>query len=408
MNDSKKNILVVSQYFYPEQFRVNDLCLEWQKRGYQVTVVTGLPNYPGGKIYPGYSWRKKRYDNYNGIKVIRLPIVPRGNHIIGLAFNYLSYSVSGVIWALFSSLKSDYVFTYAISPLTQAFVSIAVAKRHKCRHYLYVQDLWPDSIYDIVEIKSAFIRKLLHKMVKFIYKKSDILFLSSTNFKEAVAKFEVPEDKIVYWPQFCEDFYQKTEKKNDRIPQDGIINITFTGNLGISQGLEILPNTALCLKGRNVKVRFNIIGDGRVKQKLMQSVKDKNCMEYFNFINKIAPEEIPEYLAASDAAFVSLRAEEFLSRTLPSKVQSYLACQIPLLGSANGEIQTVIREAECGLCSDAEDEAGLAANIEKFMQLSQGEREILAENGFKYFKQHFDKKMLFDQMDNFLEDTRNV
>lgn len=400
--NKRKHILVVSQYFYPEQFRVNDLCLEWQKRGYQVTVVTGLPNYPEGTIYPGYSWPPKRCDNYNGIKVIRLPIIPRGNHIIGLAFNYISYCASGVIWALFSPLKPDCVFTYAMSPLTQAFVSIAVAQKRGIKHYLYIQDLWPDSIYDVVKIKSAFIRKLLHKMVKFIYKKSDVLFITSANFKEAIEKFEILEEKIVYWPQFCEDFYKKTEEKNEKIPQDGITNITFTGNLGMGVGLEILPDAALLLKSKEIKVRFNIIGDGRVKQKLIQSVKDKNCMEYFNFINKIAPEEIPEYLAASDAAFVSLRAEEFLSRTLPAKVQSYLACRIPVLGSANGETQAVIREAKCGYCSNAGDADALAVIIEKFIGLSYGDREALAESGFEYFKQHFDKKLLFDQMDNFL------
>lgn len=402
--DKKKHILVISQYFFPEQFRVNELCLEWKKRGYRVTVLTGMPNYPKGKIYPGYSWRKSRHDNYKGIEVIRLPVIPRGSHMTSLAFNYISYSVLGVIWALFSSLKPDYVFTYAMSPLTQAFVSIAVAKKCGIKHYLYIQDLWPDSVYDTINIKNCFIRKTLYNMVKHIYTKSDILFITSANFKEAIEKYGIPKEKIVYWPQFCEDFYKKSRNKNEKIPQDERTNITFTGNLGTGVGLEILLDTAILLKDKAIKVRFNIIGDGRVKQKLIQSVKGKDCGEYFNFIDKVTPEEVPEYLAASDAAFVSLRADEFLSRTLPAKVQSYLACQIPILGSANGETQTVIHAARCGLCSNAGDSVGLAANIEKFIKFSQRDRDILAENGFNYLRQHFEKKRLFDQMDNFLED----
>ena len=131
----KKHILVIAQYFYPEQFRINDICTEWVKRGYKVTVVTGIPNYPQGKYYDGYGLFKKRKETYNGIEIIRIPLVPRGNNSIMLALNYLSFVVSGFFWKMFTKIKADYVFIFEVSPMTQALPGVWYAKKRKIPCY---------------------------------------------------------------------------------------------------------------------------------------------------------------------------------------------------------------------------------------------------------------------------------
>ncbi len=137
----KKHILVISQYFYPETFRINDIATEWVKRGYKVTVVTGIPNYPEGKFYKGYGWFRNNREIWNGIEIIRIPIIPRGSNSIGLILNYLSFVVSGFFWKCFTRIKTDYVFIFEVSPMTQALFGVWYARRRKIPCYIYVQDL---------------------------------------------------------------------------------------------------------------------------------------------------------------------------------------------------------------------------------------------------------------------------
>ena len=144
--NKKKHILVVSQYFYPEQFRINDICTEWVKRGYKVTVLTGIPNYPQGEYFEGYDLVHKRTAEWNGIRIIRIPLIPRGHNSIGLVANYFSFVISGFIWKSLTKIKADYVFTFEVSPMTQALIGVWYAKKNKIPHYLYVQDLWPENV----------------------------------------------------------------------------------------------------------------------------------------------------------------------------------------------------------------------------------------------------------------------
>ena len=148
------HILVISQYFFPEQFRVNDICTEWIKRGYQVTVITGIPNYPQGKFYNGYGYFQKRTERYNGIDIIRLPIIPRGNSAVMIALNYISFVISGFLWSKFTTLKADKVFVYEVSPMTQALPGVWYAKRRGISSVLYVMDLWPENIEYVGGIKN--------------------------------------------------------------------------------------------------------------------------------------------------------------------------------------------------------------------------------------------------------------
>ena len=205
---SKQHILVISQYFYPESFRINDMCQEWVKRGYEVTVVTGIPNYPQGKFYDGYNLFKKRKEEWKGIKIIRIPLFPRGKTAIGMVLNYFSFVVSGWFWKIFSKIKADKVFIFEVSPMTQAKVGVWYAKKHKIPCYMYVQDLWPDNVEVVTGIHNKLIINPILKMVKKIYKNCDKIFATSPSFVSEIQKNTKNAEKVIYWPQYAEEFYK--------------------------------------------------------------------------------------------------------------------------------------------------------------------------------------------------------
>lgn len=403
----KKHILVIAQYFYPEQFRINDICTEWVKKGYKVTVITGIPNYPQGKYYDGYSLFKKRKEKYNGMDIIRIPLVPRGNNSIMLALNYLSFVVSGFFWKIFTKIKADYVFIFEVSPMTQALPGVWYAKRRKIPCYLYVQDLWPENVEIITGITNKHIIGAIGKMVDYIYRGCTKIFTTSNSFVRSINERGVPLEKIEYWPQYAEDFYIPLDRKTIPEIHSDVFNITFAGNIGNAQGLDILPTTAVLLKGNppNKKVVFNIIGDGRYKQELIELVSKEGVSDMFNFIEKQPAMRIPKFMAASDAAFLCLTQSPLFAMTIPAKLQSYMACGIPVIASADGETDIIIKEANAGVCSPAGDAQSLSEIIIKLTNMSQEELDELGLNARNYYDRNFNKKQLLTEMDMYFKDN---
>ncbi len=402
----KKHILVITQYFYPEQFRINDICAEWVKKGYKVTVITGIPNYPQGKYYQGYGICKKRKDTYDGVEIMRLPLIPRGKNAIMLALNYLSFVVSGFFWKAVTKADADYVFIYEVSPMSQALPGVWYAKKRKIPCYIYVTDLWPENVEIVAGIKNKRILNAVGAMVDYIYKNCDRIFTSSESFIEAISNRGVKKEKIEFWPQYAEDYYKPMDKKLihvPEIPQDGIFNMIFAGNIGVAQGLDILPEAARLLQEQNIKIRFNIVGDGRYKETLKKIVLEYQLQHMFNFIDRQPAERIPEFIAVNDAALIVLSRNKIFSMTLPAKLQSCLACGVPIIVSADGEIQNVINKAEAGICSDAGDANALAENIYKLVNYSDEQRSQMAMNAVHYYKLNFEKEELLNRIDKWFK-----
>lgn len=395
----KKHILVISQYFYPENFRINDMCKEWIKRGYQVTVLTGIPNYPMGKFYEGYGYTKKRKEIWNGVEIIRIPLIARGSSKLGMVANYASFTISGFMKNLLFNIKADYVFTFEVSPMTQALIGCWYAKKHHVPHYLYVQDLWPENVITVTGISNPAIIKPINKMVDYIYKNTDEIFATSPSFVEAICNrnVKVPHEKVHYWPQYAEEFYYPRERKEiEEIPQDSSFKVIFTGNIGTAQGLDILPKTAALLKNENVM--FVMVGDGRYLEAFQQDIKAKHVEEKFVLIPRKPAEQIPELLAACDAAFLSFQDDPLWTKTIPAKLQSYMACGMPIIASAQGETERIIREAECGVCSSIGNPEALADAIRDMMTENLDE---MHRKSREYFKKHFEKQMLMDEMERY-------
>lgn len=399
-----KHILLVSQYFYPETFRINDIATEWVRKGYKVTVLTGIPNYPQGEYYEGYSKTEKRKEKWNGIRIIRLPIEPRKTGSVNLVRNYMSFVTKGRRWVRKTNLKADIVFTYEVSPMTQALVGVWYAKKRKIPHILYVTDLWPENVEIITGIHNKLFLGSIQKMVDYIYRRSTRILTSSRSFIRAIRKRGISEDRIEFWPQYAEDFYRPTERiSSSVIPDDGICNLVFAGNMGFAQGLGILPEAAARLKKDGVRVRFNMIGDGRYLPELKQKIRESGVGSYFNFIERKPAEEIPGYLAAADALLITLSKSEVFSITIPAKTQSCLACGKPILVSADGEVQQIIKDAKAGLVSDSEDVSGLVKNIKLLSSMDQKRREELGKNALAYSEAHFNKEILLARMDQILQ-----
>ena len=403
----KKHILVISQVFYPEQFRINDMCLEWIKRGYQVTVLTGIPNYPQGKFYDGYGLCKKRKEHWNGIDIIRIPVIPRGDNVVGLVLNYCSFPISGFFWNLFNKIKADYVFMFETSPMTQCVIGVWYAKKHKVPLYAYVQDLWPENVEIVTGITHPIIIRPIQWMVDYIYKNCTEIFVTSPSFVRAVCdrKKKVPEEKVHYWPQYAEEFYQPLDRKAvSEIPNTDAFKIIFTGNVGYAQGLDILPKAAKLLKEKAANVLFVIGGDGRYLPDLKKEIKDLDVEGLFCMVPRQPAIRIPELLAACDAAFLSFMETKLFEMTIPAKLQSYMACGMPVIAAAGGESKRVIEEAKCGMCSPCGDENALVQSINRMMKCTKNDMIQMGDNSTNYFMEHFEKQKLMDAVDKYFKE----
>ena len=403
----KKHILVVSQYFYPETFRINDMCLEWVKRGYKVTVVTGIPNYPMGKTFKGYGITKKRHEVWNGIEIYRIPLIPRGSGSLGMIANYLSFMVSGMLAGKMKNIKADLVFSFEVSPMTQVMTGISFAKKLHVPHYLYVQDLWPENVITVTGIRNPLIIKPIDKMVDYIYKNSDQIFATSPSFVEAIGnrKVAVNREKVHYWPQYAEEFYKPIDKSIAKevaaaygIPNDDSFKIIFTGNVGTAQGIDILPQTAELLKNENIK--FVIIGDGRYLEKLVSDIKSRQLEKMFIFVARQPAEKIPVLLSACDVAFISFADDELWKMTIPAKLQSYMACGMPIIAVADGETKRIIEEAKCGWVCKMGDSRGLKKTIHEVMKIDLQE---MMKHSLCYYNNNYKKEKVISKIMDYLD-----
>jgi glycosyltransferase involved in cell wall biosynthesis len=338
------------------------------------------------------------------VNVIRIPIIPRGNSSVLLFLNYLSFVISGFFWQLLTVKEFESVFIFEVSPMSQALPGIWFSKRKKIPCYIYVQDLWPENVIIASRLKNKFIINIIGLMVNYIYTNCTKIFASSSSFIEKISLRGVSSEKLIFLPQYAEEFYKPLQRKGVVEINSNKFNITYTGNIGSAQGLDILPHAAYKIKqdNKDLQVCFNIIGEGRYKKDLQNIIKKLHVEEYFNFIETKEPYQIPEYLAASDFAFLSLSDNSIYNMTIPAKLQSYMACGIPILAAVNGESSYLIKESKSGFSCPSGDFQSLVKLIFHIINLSEYHINDLGKNGRIYSEKHFNKKMLLDKIDKTL------
>jgi colanic acid biosynthesis glycosyl transferase WcaI len=394
------HILVVTQYFWPEHFRINDLVLGLKERGHMVTVLTGKPNYPKGKFYRGYSFFNKSIDSWNEIKIYRSPLVSRGNGGgVRLILNYLSFAFFSTYTLLKIKEKPDVIFVYEPSPVTVGVPAVMAKWKFKVPVYFWVQDLWPDSIASASNIRNPIVLSLIDKVTKWIYKNSEKVLIQSRGFKNRLLSQDVHQSKIVYFPNWTENYYKPVEKSKLYSQYfEGKINLIFAGNIGESQGFDTLLEAASIVYKDNPTVNWVIIGDGRMKNFVQQQVNERGLGRVFKLIGSFAPEEMPSFFSYADALIVSLKKDPLFKITVPSKIQSYMACGKPIITSLDGEGSNLVEEAEAGMISEAGNPKDLARVINSFIKLNPLQKEQMGINALRYYKEKFDRNMLMNNL----------
>lgn len=399
-------ILVISQYFFPENFRINDLCYGLSEMGHKVSVLTAKPNYPGGKFYKGYSFFNNNFEQKNGIDIYRSLIIPRRNSSgIRLFINYISFVLFGIFRVLTIREKFDKIFIYAPSPITVGFLGIFASFIFRAKSYLWVHDLWPESVKDAGGINNRIILEIINFMTKTIYYFTDSILVQSPSFKGYIINQGVVKSKLIYYPYYAESFYKRvTPPKKIKLLFPEGLNILFAGNIGVAQSFDTILHSAKILAESINNFTFIILGEGRDKKRIQEEIKKMKIEKHFNFLGSHPPEEMSNYFACADALLVSLRDTKIFSYTIPGKLQSYLACGRPIIASLNGIGAKIIDDSQCGFISKSEDSYGLADSILSLNRLNEQQKEILGNNAIDYYEKEFQRTHLLNRLVNIFEE----
>ncbi len=396
------NILIVTQYFHPETFRVNTLCAELVKRGHKVTVLTGYPQYPQGKIYDGYGFKIPYETEWEGARIERIKMRPRGKTPFGLLMNCYSFVREGKKWVKKCSEIFDAVYVFEVSPVTVGLPAVAYREKFGTPVFFNVQDLWPENVEIVLGIRNRMVIGVINRIVDKIYGASTKILCSSRSFVENIAARGVPREKLVFWPQFCTEPRLEGASK-PACYSDEHFNIVFTGNIGEAQGLDLLIDAAVQLK--NSRVRWYLVGDGRARERLEKRVAENHLEHIVTFIGRVSEEEANRYIHFADCAYLSFQKNQLFDMTLPAKLQSYMACGTPILAAAGGESARVVQEARCGFVCD-QDADRLADIIQNRVLLSE-ETEDMRARAKAYFTEHFAMDKIIGELETMMREHQS-
>jgi glycosyltransferase involved in cell wall biosynthesis len=398
-------ILIVSQYFWPESFRINDLAVELLKSGHEVEVLTGVPNYPEGRFYKGYNIFSKRIELYKGVKIYRVPLFPRlsGTSVM-LGLNYLSYVIFASLFVFFSRKKYDYTITFAVSPITQALPALLHKFLYKSKSIVWLQDIWPESVRAAGNVNNKYIYSFLEKLVLFIYRNTDKIMTQSRAFDEIILKKYNNKKKLFYFPYWAEDIYFDNECRDElkfsHLFHNGF-RIIYAGNIGEAQDFDSIIKSAELLKDRK-DIKWYIIGDGRKRKWLEEQITQKGLVSTVILLGKFPVDEMPNFFIHADAMLLSLKDEYIFSLTIPSKLQSYMASSKPILTMLNGIGSLLIEDSKSGFVANASDYKGLTNNIVYASSLPKSELHVMGLNAKTFYDQNFSKVELMKRMNSLL------
>lgn len=407
----KKKILFVCQYFYPETFRGNDIAFHLAEEGHDVHVVTGIPNYPKGKFFPGYGLFKKRHEVINGVRVTRLPLVPRGeDNKIMLMLNFFSFFIVGWFWMLFHALwhKYDLVFCQQLSPVMMSSPAVLYKKMRHVPLYTWVLDLWPESLTAAGGINNKYILGFFNLFVKSEYKNSDKILTSSKSFDQSILKYGDYKDKVIYYPQWSDGASNASglnfalPEKLQELSSNGDFIVMFAGAVGEAHGMEC--NMQAALKTKEYKnIKWVIVGDGRRLDWVRSFVKENGIEETVITLGRFPSETMPLFFEKADVMLVSLTDSPLFNMYSPAKIASYMAAERPIIAALNGEGGDVIRAAECGWNVKAGDSDSLAKLVIALSQTDKQELAVKGQNGKAYYDKFFTKDECLKKLDEIMD-----
>lgn len=402
-------LLIVSQYFWPENFRVNDLVAELGQRGHHVTVLTAQPNYPEGKLFPDFRRDPARFARYEGADIVRVPIVTRGNSRVRLALNYLSFVLAGAtfgVWRL-RGRTFDAVFVFEPSPITVCLPAILIARRKSAPLLLWVLDLWPETLSAIGVVRAPWLLAVIGRMVAFIYRRCDLVLAQSKAFLPNIGKYAGAATPVRYFPGWAEPLFsgdlRAVQPAPELLAHQNTFNVLFAGNVGEAQDFPAILAAAEALRNRT-DIRWLIVGDGRAAEWVQGEIRRRSLGDTVCMLGRYPIERMPSFFRAAGALLVTLKRDPVFAMTIPGKVQTYLATGVPVIGMLDGEGARVLEESGAGLVCPSGDSTALANRVERLAALAPSERAAMGARGIEYSRREFDRDRLLTQLEEWMRD----
>jgi glycosyltransferase involved in cell wall biosynthesis len=399
-------LLVITQYFDPEEFRINELVYHLVKKGHKVDVITGIPNYPNGKFYKGYNLRKRFYQDSSGLNIVRVPIFPRANgKALALLLNYISFVFSATFYfrKLTKTKSYDFIIGNQLSPVT-SILPIFIFNSSTIPVLTWVLDIWPESFNATFKRRIKIIDRVVYNLSRKVYESSDLLLVTSPIFKKYLKQnFKVKND-IIFFPNWIESNFESSKGTTIDFDLPSGFNVVFAGNIGEAQGFdEILKSIELLKKE---PINWIIVGDGRMKNWMTEQKEKLQLCNLFLYDRKPVKMMKDLYLK-SDCLLLPLKGGSLISETIPGKLPGYLTAGKPILGILNGDGKKIINNNQLGIACSAGDYTELALNAKRLSKMSVGELKILGENCLRYSRR-FDRNSLFQKFEEILLENTKI
>lgn len=384
-------ILIVSQYYFPEQFQINEIAPELVKRGHEVTVLCGVPNYPKGVVFEGYesrdgiSRKEREYFEQTGVRVIHVDQTPRGKNPWSLVRNYISFAKNSK--KIVRQLEGDFdvVLGYQLSPITSMEAALEYKRLHGTPVVFYTLDIWPVSAEGLLKSKKNPLMIPINRLSKRIYRGADKIVVTSRPFIDYLHRVNgIPLEKMAYLPQHAGSDMLEMDLNAEA---NGIVDFMFAGNLGKGQRVDVIIKAAAILGKRN-DYKIHIVGDGRMRRDLENLVKADGLDDNVIFYGNQQRKDMPHFYKKADVLLITLRGNNEVGDTMPGKLQMYMTTGKPILGAINGAAGEVIHDAQCGSCVKAGDCQGLANLMRHYIECP-NEFVNCGANARRYFRLHF-------------------
>jgi glycosyltransferase involved in cell wall biosynthesis len=396
-------LLIVTQYFWPEDFRINDLAVELSRRGHEVTVLTGVPNYPDGRVFPAFRSNPRNYDRLEDVRIVRVPLIARGKSGIRLVANYFSFAANGCLFGMWGlrGLEFDAIFTCQLSPITIGIPAAFMRAVKKAPMALWVLDLWPETLRALGAVRSPSILAAIGRLVSAIYDRCDLILAQSRSFVPQIeARCGNHARRVEYFPSWAESIFDSDgESPAGELPaKDGKFDIMFAGNIGDAQDFPAILAAAERLKG-HPQIRWLIVGDGRAADWVSEEIVRRGLQNSMLMLGRHPLERMPAFYRGADALLVTLKDEPIFAMTIPGKLQTYLVAGLPILGMLNGEGARALEAAGAGFACAAGDDEALSLAVLAIAGMTKEERQSMGARGRAYGRAEFGREMLIDRLE---------
>lgn len=384
-------VLLLKQWFDPEPTSKGLIFARGLiKQGFEVEVLTGFPNYPGGKLYPGYKIKLIQKENIDGVHITRVPLYPSHNsNAIGRILNYVSFAVCSLFYGLFGAKRPDVIYAYH-PPLTVGLTAACIRFFRRVPIVYDIQDMWPDTLKSTGMISSGKVLKIVGWACDWVYSRVDQIVVLSPGFKRLLIERGVPEKKIeVIYNWYAEEGLKlECADYPENFPSQNYFTVLFAGNMGKAQALDSILEAADLLKTTESKVRFVFLGDGLEVERLKKLALDKNLYNVV-FLPRVSMSEVGQYLSCADALLVHLKKDELFKVTIPSKTQAYMSVGKPILMGVDGDAADLIRQSKSGIVAESENPESLKKALLELKNLTPEQRNEMGRNG----KSFYDEKL---------------